>query len=191
MTSLAGKNTQKVSNTTTSTEETTSASEEQELMQAPTQQMPQADVMDSPNVKDLPTHVVESTYYNGVDSPKSAPVPESAEPFEWNKIWQETKTTSMWLIILSNVSLISYQLGKRNRTIRTPIRRNQNLRPLPSAGNLFQMQTMGRRPTTRPAAEDDGFNNVNLAGYEHYNSAARHYDSVASLPPPDPPTTRM
>ena len=154
-----------VLNVTTTKQPTTGASDPLDQTDQPTQ--------NPPTLHTLVTDMMDSPYSNVMDSPKSAP----AEPFEWNSIWQEIKITIMWLIILTNVSLISYQLGKR--TVTSTTRRRRTLRPLPSA---FELQTM-TRPTQRHA-EDDGFNNVDLGAYEHY-------ESVISLPLPDPPTTRM
>ena len=103
-----------------------------------------------------------------------SPYSTTTEPFEWNTLWQEVKGTLLWLIILTNVSIISYYQGKKQGSVN---KTRRNIRTPPS----FKLHSMPRT-NLRRYADDDNFQNVSLHPCEHYKS-------VASLPLPLPPAT--
>ena len=130
--------------------------------------------MDSPiNINMDPLSVKESL---GVA--ETLPTPET--PFNYGTAWEETKSSVLWLLVVSNVSMISYALGKRNGRARTKAPKSRNMRTQPSSSSTFYMNPLRNRSTMQEVSPD-GFNNVDLRAYGHY-------ESVNSLPPP--PTGR-
>ena len=142
---------------------------------------PSTDEMDSPTPMDSSNLNMSADRQKSPSSKIDSSIPEVSqqnrdESSTWSLtvIWNEIKSTMLWMVILTNSSLLSYHMGKRNRK---PTKTNRTIN-LQESRNRFEMNPIRGRNTRHQ--DDDGFNNVNLQTYE----------SVNSLPPP-PQSTRM
>ena len=138
-------------------------------------------------IKENNNQDMDSSITNKMDPPsvkKSLGEPESLPtqepPFNYGTAWQEAKSSVLWLMVVSNVAMISYALGKRSGKARIRAPKSRTRHPEESSSNMFSMNQL-RNSSTMQEVSPDGFNNVDLRAYGHY-------ESVNSLPPP--PTGR-
>ena len=122
--------------------------------------------MDSPEMD--PPNVTEYR----MQEPETLPTPETPLNYGavWQEVWQEAKSTVLWLLLLSQVAMLSYALGRRHGARPKPNRSRQK-----QDDNMFELR---RRNMQGVSPDQDGFEAVDLRGYEEA------YESVNSLPPP-------